>query len=131
MLLDTAEGSANLKDKAPMRTFCDSVCKLLSTVISDYSCQDPGAPGSGSAKSRRKANVKHAYNIKFLKMKNLIGSLAEDFHCFETSALSNQKPCLNKKLCTCFLPIFTGGTSRCGLHLDNPGLHVSYFRVPS
>ena len=37
MLLDTAEGSANLKDKAPMRTFCDSVCKLLSTVISDYS----------------------------------------------------------------------------------------------
>ena len=84
MLLDTAEGSANLKDKAPMRTFCDSVCKLLSTVISDYSCQDP-------VKSRRKANVKHAYNIKFLKMKNLIGSLAEDFHCFETSALSNQK----------------------------------------
>ena len=65
-------------------------------------------------------------------MKNLIGSLAEDFHCFETWALHYQiKRCLNKKLCTCFLPIFTGGTSRCGLHLDNPGLHVRYFRVPS
>ena len=48
-------------------------------------------PWSGTAKNRRKANVKHACNIKFLKMKNLIGSIAEDFHCFETSALSNQK----------------------------------------
>ena len=48
-------------------------------------------PGSGSAKSSRKANVQDAYNTKFLKMKNLIGSLNEDFHCFETSALSNQK----------------------------------------
>ena len=85
MLLDTAEGSANLKDiKSAHANVCDSVCKLLSTVISDYSCQDP-------VKSRRKANVKHAYNIKFLKMKNLIGSLAEDFHCFETWALSKQK----------------------------------------
>ena len=88
MLLDTAEGSANLKDKAPMRTFCDSVCKLLSTVISDYSCQDPGAR---RGQDPLKANVKHVYNIKFLKMKNLIGSLAEDFHCFETSESSNQK----------------------------------------
>ena len=48
-------------------------------------------PGSGSVKSRREANVKRACNIKCLKMKNLIGSLAEDFHCFEKSALSNQK----------------------------------------
>ena len=41
------------------------------------------------------------------------------------------KRCLNKKLCTCFLPIFTGRTSSCWLHVGNPGLHVRYFRVPS
>ena len=60
MLLDTAERSANLKDKAPKRTFCDSVCKLLSTVISDYSCQDPGARGldrQKQAKSERNTFV--------------------------------------------------------------------------
>ena len=39
--------------------------------------------------------------------------------------------CLNKKLCTCFLPIFTDGTSSCWLHVGNSGLHVRYFRVPS
>ena len=55
MLLDTAEGSANLKDiKAPMQTFCDSVCKLLSTVISDYNCQDPGPRGLDPLKAREK-----------------------------------------------------------------------------
>ena len=37
--------------EAPMPTFCDSV--LLSTVTSDYSCQDPGARGQ-EAKSKRK-----------------------------------------------------------------------------
>ena len=55
MLLDTVEGSANLKDiKAPMRTFCDSVCKLLSTVISDYNCQDPGPRGLDPLKEGEK-----------------------------------------------------------------------------
>ena len=36
------------------------------------------------------------------------------------------KRCLNKKLCTCFLPIFTDGTSSCWLHVGNPGLHVVF-----
>ena len=36
--------------------------------------------------------------------------------------------CLNKKLCTCFHPITTGGTKL--LAVGNPGLHVRYFRVP-
>ena len=62
MLLDTAEGSANLKDKAPMRTFCDSVCKLLSTVISDYGSQDPGARGLDPLK----AGEKQTYNMRII-----------------------------------------------------------------
>ena len=37
-----------------LRTFCDSVCKLLSTVISDYSCQDPGARGQDPLKAGEK-----------------------------------------------------------------------------
>ena len=62
MLLDTAEGSANLKDKAPMRTFCDSVCKLLSTVILDYSSQDPGAWGLDPLKTVEK----QTYNMRII-----------------------------------------------------------------
>ena len=34
-----------------LRTFCDSVCKLLSTVISDYSCQDPETRGQDPLKA--------------------------------------------------------------------------------
>ena len=59
MLVDSAEGSANLKDKAPMRSFYDSVCKLLSTVISDYSCRDPWARGLDPLK----AGEKQTYNL--------------------------------------------------------------------
>ena len=72
-------------------------------------------------------------------MKNLIGSLAEDFHCFETSALSNQKPCLTKNCEHVFFPSSQvelpvvgilgdpGAVSRadkmsCWLHVGNPGL---------
>ena len=90
MLLDTAEGGANLKDKAPYERFVTQYANFFNNNIRLQLSRSRG-PGSGSAKSRRKANVKHAYNIKFLKRKNLIGSLAEDFHCYETSALSNQK----------------------------------------
>ena len=88
MQLGTAEGSANRKDKGP----CERFVTQYANVISDYSCQDPGTRGLDPLlKSRRQANVKHGYKIKFLKMKNLIGSLAEDFPCFETSVLSNRK----------------------------------------
>ena len=60
MLLDTAEGSANLKDiKSAHANVCDSVCKLLSTVISDYSCQDPGVRGL----DQLKAGEKQTYNL--------------------------------------------------------------------
>ena len=37
-----------------IRTFCDLVCKLVSTVISDYSCQDPGARGQDPLKAGEK-----------------------------------------------------------------------------
>ena len=53
-------------------------------------------------------------------MKNLIGSLAEDFHYFETSALSNQK--MSSQKIVYMLSSHLSG---------NPGLHVRYFRVPS
>ena len=60
MLLDTAEGSANLKDiKSAHANVCDSVCKFLSTVISDYSCHDPGARGPDPLK----AGEKQTYNL--------------------------------------------------------------------
>ena len=62
MLVDSAEGSANLKDKAPMRSFYDSVCKLLSTVILDYSCQDPGARGLDPLKTVEK----QTYNMRII-----------------------------------------------------------------
>ena len=55
MLLDTAEGSANLKDEAPYGLFVTQyVCKSVSTVISDYSCQDPGARGQDPLKAVEK-----------------------------------------------------------------------------
>ena len=54
MLLDTAEGSAILKDNSPMRAVCDSACKLLSTVVSNYSCQDPRARGLDPLKAGEK-----------------------------------------------------------------------------
>ena len=90
MLLDTAEGSANLKDKAPYERFVTQYANFFNNNIRLQLSRSRGL-GSGSAKSRREANAKHACNMKFLKMKNLIGSLAEDFHCFETWALSNQQ----------------------------------------
>ena len=54
MLLDTAEGSANLKDKAPMRTFVTQYANYFQSVISDYSCQDPGVRGLDPLKAGEK-----------------------------------------------------------------------------
>ena len=101
MLLDTAEAPIwRISELQYKRTFCDSVCKLLSTIIiSDYSCQDPGARGQVPLK----ANVKDAYNIKFFKMKNLIGSLAEIF-IPSRRQLYQIKRCLNKNCVHVFFP---------------------------
>ena len=39
----------------------------------------------------RALRARESSAMKVLKINNFIGSLAEDFHCLETSALSNQK----------------------------------------
>ena len=91
------------------RTFCDSVCKLLSSEyyqITAVRIQDP-----------LKAHVKHALyksfeNEEFVALlKILIASRRLHYQI---------KRSLKTKLCTCFPLISTVETSGCWRHVGNP-----------